>query len=219
MALQPQDIAAKLKEQILAFEAPLQAVDVGSVMEVGDGIARASGLAGVMAMELVEFPPKPGRDESVMGLAFNLEADNVGIIIMGDHTGIEEDDLVQGTGRIVSVPVGGAMIGRVVNALGEPVDGKGPIAAARYRNISEGTASPETGGALVLPDGREFHTEGVCEGVIQTAPSGEGGFGYDPVFFLPEQGCTMAELSFEAKNRISHRARAAQAMRRVLEQL
>lgn len=73
--------------------------------------------------------------------------------------------------------------------------------------------------ALVLPDGREFHTEGVCEGVIQTAPSGEGGFGYDPVFFLPEQGCTMAELSFEAKNRISHRARAAQAMRRVLEQL
>ncbi|MDD3827212.1 MAG: F0F1 ATP synthase subunit alpha [Anaerolineae bacterium] len=135
MALQPQDIAAKLKEQILAFEAPLQAVDVGSVMEVGDGIARASGLAGVMAMELVEFPPKPGRDESVMGLAFNLEADNVGIIIMGDHTGIEEDDLVQGTGRIVSVPVGGAMIGRVVNALGEPVDGKGPIAAARYRNI------------------------------------------------------------------------------------
>ncbi len=135
MALQPQDIAAKLKEQILAFEAPLQAVDVGSVIEVGDGIARASGLAGVMAMELVEFPPKPGRDESVMGLAFNLEADNVGIIIMGDHTGIEEDDLVQGTGRIVSVPVGDAMVGRVVNALGEPVDGKGPIAAARYRNI------------------------------------------------------------------------------------
>jgi F-type H+-transporting ATPase subunit alpha len=135
MALQPQDIAAKLKEQILAFEAPLQAVDVGSVMQVGDGIARASGLAGVMAMELVEFPPKPGRDESVMGLAFNLEDDNVGIIIMGDYTGIEEDDLVQGTGRIVSVPVGSAMVGRVVNALGEPIDGKGPIAADRYRNI------------------------------------------------------------------------------------
>lgn len=72
--------------------------------------------------------------------------------------------------------------------------------------------------ALVLPDGREFHTEGVCEGVIQTTPAGEGGFGYDPVFFLPEQGCTMAELPFEVKNRISHRARAAQAMRAVLEQ-
>ena len=135
MALQPQDIAAKLKEQIRAFEAPLQAVDVGSVMQVGDGIARASGLAGVMAMELVEFPPKPGRDESIMGLVLNLEDDNVGIIIMGDHTSIEEDDLVQGTGRIVSVPVGAAMIGRVVNALGEPIDGKGPVATDKLRNI------------------------------------------------------------------------------------
>jgi F-type H+-transporting ATPase subunit alpha len=135
MALQPQDIAAKLKEQILAFEAPLHAVDVGSVMQVGDGVARASGLAGVMAMELVEFPPKPGRDESIMGLALNLEDDNVGIIIMGDHTSIEEGDLVQGTGRIVSVPVGAAMVGRVVNALGVPIDGKGPVAADRYRPI------------------------------------------------------------------------------------
>ncbi len=135
MAVQPQDIAAKLKEQIRAFEAPLQAVDVGSVMQVGDGVARASGLAGVMAMELVEFPPKPGRDESIMGLALNLEDDNVGIIIMGDYTSIEEDDLVQGTGRIVSVPVGAGMVGRVVNALGEPIDGKGPIAADQYRPI------------------------------------------------------------------------------------
>ncbi len=71
--------------------------------------------------------------------------------------------------------------------------------------------------ALVLPDGREFHTEGVCEGVIQDAPAGEGGFGYDPVFYIPEQGCTMAELAAEEKNRISHRARAAQAMREILE--
>jgi F-type H+/Na+-transporting ATPase subunit alpha len=135
MALQPQDIATKLKEQIRAFEAPLVAVDVGSVMEVGDGIARASGLAGVMAMELVEFPPKPGRDEGIMGLAFNLEDDNVGIIIMGEYTEIEEGNLVQGTGRIVSVPVGSAMVGRVVNALGEPIDGKGPIATDRLRPI------------------------------------------------------------------------------------
>ena len=126
MALQAKDIAAILKKQIEEFEAPLQAVDVGSVIEVGDGIARADGLAGVMAMELVEFPPKPGRDESVMGLAFNLEADNVGIIIMGEYTGIEEGDTVRGTGRIVSVPVGDGLIGRVVNALGEPIDGKGP---------------------------------------------------------------------------------------------
>jgi F-type H+-transporting ATPase subunit alpha len=112
MALQAKDIAAILRMQIEEFEAPLQAVDVGSVLEVGDGIARADGLAGVMAMELVEFPPKPGRSESILGLAFNLEADNVGIIIMGEYTDIEEGDTVRGTGRIVSVPVGDGLIGR-----------------------------------------------------------------------------------------------------------
>ncbi len=135
MALQATDITALLKKQIEDFEAPLQAVDVGSVMEVGDGIARADGLAGVMSMELVEFPPKPGRAESVMGLVLNLEADNVGIIIMGDYTGIEEGDMVRGTGRIVSVPVGEGMMGRVVNALGEPIDGKGPVPSNTYRPI------------------------------------------------------------------------------------
>jgi F-type H+-transporting ATPase subunit alpha len=135
MALQAKDITAILKQQIESFEAPLQAVDVGSVIEVGDGIARADGLAGVMAMELVEFPPKPGRDEAVSGLAFNLEADNVGIIIMGEYTGIEEGDTVRGTGRIVSVPVGDGLVGRVVNALGEPVDGRGPIQFDTYRPI------------------------------------------------------------------------------------
>jgi F-type H+-transporting ATPase subunit alpha len=135
MALQAKDITAILKKQIEDFEAPFEAVDVGSVIEVGDGIARADGLAGAMAMELVEFPPKPGRSESIMGLSFNLEADNVGIIIMGDYTSIEEGDTVKGTGRIVSVPVGDGLIGRVVNALGEPVDGKGPIAFEKYRPI------------------------------------------------------------------------------------
>jgi F-type H+-transporting ATPase subunit alpha len=135
MALQAKDITAILKQQIEAFEAPLQPVDVGSVTEVGDGIARANGLAGVMAMELVEFPPKPGRDESIMGLSFNLEADRVGIIIMGEYTDIEEGDTVRGTGRIVSVPVGDGLVGRVVNALGEPIDGKGPIASTKHRPI------------------------------------------------------------------------------------
>jgi F-type H+/Na+-transporting ATPase subunit alpha len=135
MALQAQDITARLKEQIRAFEAPLRAVDVGSVTEVGDGIARADGLANVMAMEMLEFPPKPGRSESIMGLAFNLEADSVGIIIIGDYTEIEEGDTVQGTGRIVSVPVGDGLIGRVVNALGEPIDGKGPIPSQKERPI------------------------------------------------------------------------------------
>ena len=135
MALQAKDITAILKKQIEEFEAPLEAIDVGSVIEVGDGIARADGLAGVMSMELVEFPPKPGRSSSVMGLAFNLEADNVGIIIMGEYTGIEEGDTVKGTGKIVSVPVGDGLIGRVVNALGQPVDGKGPISSSKSRPI------------------------------------------------------------------------------------
>jgi F-type H+-transporting ATPase subunit alpha len=135
MALQAKDITAILKRQIEEFEAPLQAVDVGTVVEVGDGIARADGLAGVMAMELVEFPPKRERPESVMGLAFNLEAENVGIIIMGEYTGIEEGDTVRGSGRIVSVPVGDGLIGRVVNAMGEPVDGRGPISFTKLRPI------------------------------------------------------------------------------------
>ena len=135
MPLRAKEIAETLKQQIEAFDAPLRAVDVGAVLEVGDGIARADGLAGVMAMELVEFPPKPGRPESIMGLVLNLEADSVGIIIMGEYTGIQEGDTVRGTGRIVSVPVGDALIGRVVNALGEPIDGKGPIPSTRARTI------------------------------------------------------------------------------------
>jgi F-type H+-transporting ATPase subunit alpha len=135
MALQAKDITAILKKQIEEFEAPLEAIDVGSVIEVGDGIARADGLAGVMSMELVEFPPKPGRSTSIMGLAFNLEADSVGIIIMGEYTSIEEGNTVKGSGRIVSVPVGDELVGRVVNALGHPIDGRGPISSTELRPI------------------------------------------------------------------------------------
>ena len=129
MALRADEIAAQIKQQIERFEAPVTAADVGTVLEVGDGIARASGLAGVMANEIVEF------ENGVQGLAFNLEADNVGIIIMGEYTEIEEGDQVRSTGRIVSVPVGEGLLGRVVNALGEPIDGKGPIQASRTRPV------------------------------------------------------------------------------------
>jgi F-type H+-transporting ATPase subunit alpha len=129
VALRANEIAAQIKQQIEKFEAPITAADVGMVLEVGDGIARVSGLAGVMANEIVEF------DNGVHGLAFNLEVDNVGIIIMGEYTEIEEGDQVRSTGRIVSVPVGDALIGRVVSALGEPVDGKGPIQTNKYRPV------------------------------------------------------------------------------------
>ncbi|HEY72289.1 MAG: F0F1 ATP synthase subunit alpha [Chloroflexi bacterium] len=124
-----QDLATTLHEQIEEFQPTVEAVDVGTVIEVGDGIARASGLANVLMSELVEF------EGGVPGIAFNLEVDNVGIIITGDYTEIEEGQTVRGTGRIVSVPVGDGLLGRVVDALGQPVDGKGPIAADRRRPI------------------------------------------------------------------------------------
>jgi F-type H+-transporting ATPase subunit alpha len=128
------DITAFLRQQIEAFEAPVESVNVGEVMEIGDGIARASGLNNVMAQELVEFPGKDGH-ESVYGVAFNLEESSIGIITMGEYSHIEEGDIVQGTGRIVSVPTGVGLVGRVVNTLGQPIDGKGPIEATNYRPI------------------------------------------------------------------------------------
>jgi F-type H+/Na+-transporting ATPase subunit alpha len=125
MPLRVEDITARLRQEIEAFEAPIEAVDVGTVLEVGDGIARLSGLAGVMANELLEFPG------GVLGMALNLEADSLGAVIMGDYTHIEQGDTVRSTGRIISVPVGDQLIGRVVNALGWPVDGKGAIQAEK----------------------------------------------------------------------------------------
>ena len=124
-----QDIAAALQKQLEAFEPKLEAVDVGSVLEVGDGIARVSGLAGVRASEMVQF------ENGTLGIAFNLEKNNVGVIIMGEYTEIQQGQTVHVTGRIVSIPVGDAMIGRVVSAIGQPVDGKGPIRTTKFRNV------------------------------------------------------------------------------------
>jgi F-type H+-transporting ATPase subunit alpha len=114
-------ITGDLQRQIEDFEPELNISDIGTVVEAGDGIARVHGLANVKAQELVQFA------NGVMGTAFNLEKDSVGVIIMGDYGGIIEGMSVRGTGRIASVPVGDAMVGRVVNALGEPIDGKGPF--------------------------------------------------------------------------------------------
>jgi F-type H+-transporting ATPase subunit alpha len=124
-----QDLTVSLQEQIESFQPTIETVEVGTVIEVGDGIARASGLANVQMSELVEF------EGGVPGIAFNLDMDNVGIIVTGDYSEIEEGQTVRGTGRIVSVPVGDALLGRVVNALGRPVDGKGPLASDEYRPI------------------------------------------------------------------------------------
>ena len=121
MVLKLDDITAQIRQQIESFEAPIETADVGTVISVGDGIARVSGLANVMATELLEFPG------GVVGMALNLEEDEVGAVILGDYEHIEQGDIVKSTGRISSVPVGEALIGRVVNAIGEPIDGKGPI--------------------------------------------------------------------------------------------
>ena len=124
-----QELAATLQAQIESFEPAIETVNVGTVIEVGDGIARATGLANAKMSELVEF------EGGVPGIAFNLDESVVGIIVTGDYTEIEEGETVRSTGRIVSVPVGNALLGRVVDALGHPVDGKGPIATEKYRPI------------------------------------------------------------------------------------
>ncbi len=125
----PLDFAKDFLKQIEGWSPTIHAVEVGHVTEVGDGIARVTGLPNIRYSELVEF------STGALGLAFNLETDSVGVIIMGDYRHIREGDEVRGTGRISSVPVGMGLVGRVVNALGTPLDGKGPIAATEYYNV------------------------------------------------------------------------------------
>ena len=123
------DISESLQKQIEDFQPELELRDIGNVIEAGDGIARATGLADVQAQELLQF------ENGMMGIAFNLEAENVGIIIMGEFSEIQEGMAVHSTGRIASVPVGDGLISRVVNALGDPIDGKGMIQFSGYRPI------------------------------------------------------------------------------------
>jgi F-type H+-transporting ATPase subunit alpha len=130
MAVRPTEISDILREQIADFDDTTSLTNVGTVVSVGDGIANVYGLSNVMASELVEFPRT-----GVSGLAFNLAEDSVGVLVLGDYRAIEEQDEVRATGEVASVPVGEALIGRVVNALGEPIDGKGPIVTDKRRPI------------------------------------------------------------------------------------
>jgi F-type H+-transporting ATPase subunit alpha len=125
MALRAEEISSIIREEIEHFGQPVRTVNVGTVVEVGDGIARVYGLAGAMSSELLEFQTAKGG--SVMGMALNLEEESVGAVLLGPFTDIQEGDTVRTTGRIVEVPVGDALLGRVVNALGEPIDGKGAL--------------------------------------------------------------------------------------------
>ncbi|MBV9868300.1 MAG: F0F1 ATP synthase subunit alpha [Abitibacteriaceae bacterium] len=135
MALRPEEITSILQKELAGFDQDLKMVDVGTVLEIGDGIARVYGLQGCKAGELLEFPVSPDTGRPTMGIALNLEEDNVGVVLAGDYTHIEEGDTVKTTGRIADVPVGNALIGRVVNALGEPIDGKGPIVTSERQLI------------------------------------------------------------------------------------
>src|SRR5918998_1010779 len=122
MAVRATEIGDIIRQQIEGFQDTATITNVGSVISVCDGIANVYGLSQVMASELVQFPKS-----DTIGLAFNLEEDAVGVIVLGDYKEIEEGDEVRSTGQIASVPVGDALVGRVVNALGQPIDGKGPI--------------------------------------------------------------------------------------------
>ena len=129
MNLKPEEISSVIKEQIKRYASDLEVSDVGTVIQVADGIARVHGLNNAMQGELLEFPGE------VYGMVLNLEEDNVGAVLLGSHRNISEGDQVKTTGRVVEVPVGDNMLGRVVNALGQPIDGKGPIQTDKYRKI------------------------------------------------------------------------------------
>lgn len=129
MNLRPEEISSVIKEQIKRYASELNVSDVGTVIQVADGIARVHGLENAMQGELLEFPGE------VYGMVMNLEEDNVGAVLLGNHRNINEGDTVKTTGRVVEVPVGDAMLGRVVNALGQPIDGKGPVQSDRFRKI------------------------------------------------------------------------------------
>ena len=139
MAVKSQEIASIIKQQIEQFGSTVTAVDVGTVVEAGDGIARIYGLSNAQCSELVEFRTKDdsGNVKTIMGLALNLEEDTVGAIVLGDHTKIAEGDEVRSTGRIIEVPVGEGLIGRVVDPLGQPLDGKGPIQSTSARPVEK----------------------------------------------------------------------------------
>ncbi|CAJ1317828.1 F0F1 ATP synthase subunit alpha [Paenibacillus sp. PK4536] len=143
MSIRPEEISTLIKSQIEQYKNDIEVVEVGTVIQVSDGIARVYGLQNAMSGELLEF------SNGVMGMALNLESNNVGVVILGEYSQIREGDQVKRTGRIMQVPVGEALLGRVVDPLGQPVDGKGPIAATEFR--------PVEGGAPGVIDRKSVH--------------------------------------------------------------
>ena len=145
MNLRPEEISSVIKEQIKRYSTELEVSDVGTVIQVADGIARIHGLEKAMQGELLEFPGE------VYGMILNLEEDNVGAVLLGDSRNVNEGDTVKTTGRVVEVPVGDALTGRVVNALGQPIDGKGPIVTDKYRKIERVASGVITRKSVSVP--------------------------------------------------------------------
>ena len=145
MNLRPEEISSVIKEQIKRYSTELEVSDVGTVIQVADGIARIHGLEKAMQGELLEFPGE------VYGMVLNLEEDNVGAVLLGDSRNVNEGDTVKTTGRVVEVPVGDALTGRVVNALGQPIDGKGPIITDKYRKIERVASGVITRKSVSVP--------------------------------------------------------------------
>src|SRR6202047_3693921 len=129
MEIKADEISKIIREQIGSYAVDVDVAEVGSIISIGDGIARVHGVENAMAGEMLEFP------HGMFGIALNLEEESVGTVLLGDSREIKEGDLVKRTGRIISVPVGDALLGRVVNALGQPIDGKGPIVTKRLSPI------------------------------------------------------------------------------------
>ncbi|TFH48874.1 MAG: F0F1 ATP synthase subunit alpha, partial [Methanothrix sp.] len=129
MQIRAEEISKIIKDQIKGYEKEIDVAETGTILSVGDGIARIYGLRNVMSSELIEFPG------GVMGMALNLEEDNVGCVLFGETVGIKEGDQVKRTKRIVEIPVGENVLGRVVNAIGAPIDGKGPIESSENRAV------------------------------------------------------------------------------------
>ena len=145
MNLRPEEISSVIKEQIMRYKTELDVSNVGTVIQVADGIARIHGLEKAMQGELLEFPGE------VYGMVLNLEEDNVGAVLLGDSRNVNEGDTVKTTGRVVEVPVGDALTGRVVNALGQPIDGKGPIVTDKYRKIERVASGVITRKSVSVP--------------------------------------------------------------------
>jgi F-type H+-transporting ATPase subunit alpha len=149
MTTRSEEITSIIKQQIQQFGTSIETVNVGTIIEAGDGIARVTGLGGALNSELIEFPLQSG--ESVMGIALNLEEDTVACVILGDYTGIGEGGEARTTGRVIEVPVGPEMLGRVVNPLGEPIDGKGPINSTQFRPVERIAPNVVTRRSVTVP--------------------------------------------------------------------